>query len=68
MKTKGLFTAARSRRIRPILPEAFRTADGFGVRLPNDPEYTLGAVKQPARPGETTRVVMKDGIWKTLAV
>jgi hypothetical protein len=66
--TKELFATARSRRIRPILPEAFRTADGFGVRLPNDPEYSLAAGMQPARPGETTRVVMQDGIWKTLSV
>ena len=66
-KTKGLFTAARARRIHPILPEAFRTADSFGVRLPNDPEYFPATLKQPARPGKTMRIVMKDGVWKTLA-
>ena len=65
---KHLFAAARSQRIYTILPEAFRTADGFGVRLPHDPEYTLTAWKQPPRPGETTRIVMQDGIWKTFSV
>jgi len=65
---KGLFTAARSKRIRTILPEVFRTADSFGIRLPSDSEYSRADCKQPSRPGETTRVVMKDGLWKALAV
>jgi len=68
LKTKGFFTAARSRRIQPIFPEAYRTADSFGVRLPDDPEYSLAVARQPARPGETARIVMNKGIWKTLAV
>jgi 8-oxo-dGTP pyrophosphatase MutT (NUDIX family) len=63
-----LFAAARSRRISTILPEAFRTADGFGVRLPTDAEYTLDAFRQPPRLGETSRIVMKEGIWKTFTV
>ncbi|MBU2053784.1 MAG: NUDIX hydrolase [Proteobacteria bacterium] len=66
--TEGLFTAARSRRIHPILPEVFRTADSFGIRLPSDSEYSRVARKQQACPGETTRIVMKDGIWKAFAV
>jgi 8-oxo-dGTP pyrophosphatase MutT (NUDIX family) len=66
--TGQLFDAARSRRIFTILPEAFRTADGFGVRLPHDPEYTLTAYRQPPRSGETTRIVMEGGIWRTQAV
>jgi 8-oxo-dGTP pyrophosphatase MutT (NUDIX family) len=60
-----LFAAARSRRMDPILPEAFRTAESFGVLLPNDPEHTLSASGPPARPGETTRIVMEGGIWRT---
>ncbi|MHB9096383.1 MAG: NUDIX hydrolase [Syntrophales bacterium] len=63
-----LFAAARSQRLFTIFPEAFRTADCFGVLLPHDAEYTLAAFKQPPRPGETSRVVMQDGIWKTRAV
>ena len=66
--TGHLFAAARSRRIGTILPEAFRTADSFGVRLPNDAEYTLDAFRQPPRPGETSRIVMQDGIWRTFTV
>ena len=66
--TGQLFDAARSQRIRTILPEAFRTADGFGIRLPHDSEYTLAAYRQPPRPGETTRIVMEDGTWKTRSV
>jgi 8-oxo-dGTP pyrophosphatase MutT (NUDIX family) len=62
------FAVARSRRIATILPEAFRTDGGVGVRLPHDSEYTLDAFKQPPRPGETSRIVLLDGIWKTLTV
>ena len=66
--TGQIFDAARLQRIRAILPEAFRTADSFGVRLPNDSEYTLAASRLPPRPGETTRIVMENGIWKSRAV
>ncbi|MHB8771995.1 MAG: NUDIX hydrolase [Syntrophales bacterium] len=63
-----LFAAARSRRIRPILPEAFRKADCLGVLLPNDPEYPQNAFRQPPRPGEPSRVVRRDGIWRAESV
>jgi 8-oxo-dGTP pyrophosphatase MutT (NUDIX family) len=63
-----LFAAARSQRIFTIFPEVFWTADSFGVRLPHDSEYTLDAFKQPPRPGETSRIVMQDRIWKTFSV
>jgi hypothetical protein len=66
--TAQLFAAARSQRIRTILPEAFRTADGFGIRLPHDSEYTIAAYRRPPRPGGSTRIVMEDGIWKTRTV
>ena len=66
--TGQLFDAARSQQIFTILPEAFWTADGFGVRLPHDSEYTLAAYRQPPRPGETTRIVIEGGIWKTRTV
>ena len=61
----GLFTAARSRKIRTILPEAFATEEGFGVRLPHDPEYTTEPYKQSPRPSESSRIVMRDGTWRT---
>lgn len=60
-----LFQAARSREIRTILPEAFMTDDGFGVRLPHDPEYKIEAYKQPPRPEETSRIVMRGDRWRT---
>jgi len=63
-----LFAAARSRRIRTILPEVFRTADGFGIRLPHDSEYTLNVGKQQPHPGGSTRIVMEDGIWRARSV
>jgi len=63
--TTQLFAAARSRLIRTILPDAFRTENGFGIRLPTDSEYALTAFRQPPRPGESTRIVMEGGIWKT---
>jgi 8-oxo-dGTP pyrophosphatase MutT (NUDIX family) len=60
-----LFQASRSREIRTILPEAFKTDDGFGVRLPHDPEYKIEGYKQPARPGETSRIVLQGDRWRT---
>jgi hypothetical protein len=60
-----LFQAALSRRIRTILPETFTTEDSFGVRLPHDPEYTTEAYKQNPRPSESSRIVMRDGTWRT---
>lgn len=63
-----LFASARSLRIHTICPEAFWTADSFGVRLPHDSEYTLDEFKQPPRPGETSRIVMQDRIWKSRSV
>jgi len=64
--TGQLLTAAASRKIQPILPQAFSTPDGFGVRLPHDPEYSISGSKQPPRPDEPSRIVMKDGRWKTV--
>ena len=60
-----LFLAARSREIRTVLPEAFITDEGFGVRLPHDPEYKIEAYKQPPRPQETSRIVMRGDRWRT---
>jgi 8-oxo-dGTP pyrophosphatase MutT (NUDIX family) len=60
-----LFRAAQSRRIRTILPETFMTDNAFGVRLPHDPEYATEAYKQSPRPSESSRIVMRDGTWRT---
>ncbi len=66
--TGQLFAAARSQRIPTILPDAFWTAESFGIRLPHDSEYTLNVGKQPSHPGGSTRIVMEGGIWKTRVV
>jgi 8-oxo-dGTP pyrophosphatase MutT (NUDIX family) len=63
-----LCAQAGSRDIRPILPQRYQSAQGFGVILPHDPEYTLEAYKQPYRPGEPSRVLMIDGRWRTVCV
>ena len=61
-----LFSAAVSRQIEVILPQAYVTDDGFGVKLPHDPEYTLEGYKQPPRSGDPSRIFMKrGGRWET---
>lgn len=59
----GLFQAAGGRKILPVLPHAFTAGDEFGVMLPHDPEYNIPGYKQPRRPGETSRIVMRGGRW-----
>jgi 8-oxo-dGTP pyrophosphatase MutT (NUDIX family) len=61
-----LFEAAAARRIYPVLPQGFKTDDGFGVMLPHDTEYSIEGYKQPERPGETSRIVMSKGCWKAV--
>jgi len=63
-----LFSAASSRKVRPILPQAFPTETGFGVKLPHDPEYNITAYKQPSRDNDPSRIVMVDGKWITMCV
>jgi len=40
----------------------------MGVKLPHDPEYTISAYKQPARRGETSRIVIENGGWKSVCI
>jgi len=63
-----LFAAARQHEIRTILPQPFTVEGGFGVMLPHDSEYTIAGYKQPHRPGESSRIVVHEGIWKTECV
>lgn len=56
-----LFAETRSRSIYPILPEPGEKM----IKLPHDPEYGIERYKQPARPGEPSRIIMTDGLWKT---
>jgi len=62
------FDAARSRPILPTAPMPFKDGDLFGVLLPHDPEYIDPNYKQPHRPGEISRVVMKDGRWTAATI
>jgi 8-oxo-dGTP pyrophosphatase MutT (NUDIX family) len=65
--TGDLLASTRSKRICTTFPEVFRTADSFGIRLPHDSEYSSAEWRQPPRPGETTRIVMQNGIWKSFS-
>ena len=60
-----LFEAATSRSIYAILPEAFSEEGDIGVRLPHDPGYTIEAYRQPQRPDEPSRIVLREGVWRT---
>jgi 8-oxo-dGTP pyrophosphatase MutT (NUDIX family) len=61
-----LYAALSERKISPILPQAFQTESGFGVKLPHDPEYTIEEYKQPFRENDPSRVVMIEGRFKTM--
>ncbi|MGC9323782.1 MAG: NUDIX hydrolase [Desulfomonilia bacterium] len=61
-----LYGDVRQRPLYPILPEPFVEDDGFGIKLPHDPEYTIEAYKQPPSPDTPSRIVFRDGIWRTM--
>jgi len=61
-----IFSAAASRKIQTILPQAFQVQDEFGVKLPHDPEYTITEYKQPHQPEGPTRIVNVEGKWKSV--
>ena len=61
-----LFNTAATSTIYPILPQIFKTDNSFGIRLPHDAEYSIDEYKQPTRLGESSRIVMIDGRWKTM--
>ena len=58
-----LFAASRNRKIYPIMPQPMKG----GLKLPHDPEYSIERYKQPARPGETSRFLANEGIWRSVA-
>jgi 8-oxo-dGTP pyrophosphatase MutT (NUDIX family) len=55
----------RSRPIYPILPQVHSENNSIVIKLPHDPEYSIDAYKQPPSPDDPSRLVFKDGIWKT---
>jgi len=63
-----LLAAARSKEIRPILPQVYQDGDAFGIILPHDPEYSIAEYKQPVRPGEASRILNVGGRWRTVTV
>ena len=64
--SEDLFKAARDRCIMPILPEPFVSGTQIGLRLPHDPDYSIEMYKQAPRYDEPSRIVMEDGVWKTI--
>jgi 8-oxo-dGTP pyrophosphatase MutT (NUDIX family) len=63
-----LFAATRRREICTILPQPLEENGSFGIKLPHDSEYTIAGYKQPPRRGESSRIVMDNGTWKTMCV
>lgn len=61
-----LFGAASKRSIYPILPQAFSEGGDLGVKLPHDPGYTIEAYRQPLRSDDPSRIVIRDGVWRTV--
>ncbi len=60
---EDVFDTTRSSAILPIMPQAFKTDNGFGVKLPHDPEYHIADYKQANRPGQISRIVYRDKKW-----
>ena len=60
-----LYRYAQSRPIYPILPELYSEGDSIIMKLPHDPEYSIQTYKQPASPDEPSRIILRQGIWRT---
>jgi hypothetical protein len=61
-----LYASIPSRRIYARLPELFYFNGGYGLKLPNDPEYSIAEYKQPHYADEPCRIIMqKNGLLKT---
>jgi 8-oxo-dGTP pyrophosphatase MutT (NUDIX family) len=61
-----LSSHASSATIQPIMPQVSAAGDSIVVKLPHDPEYTIEELKQPYRPDEMSRVVIRDGRLRAL--
>lgn len=62
-----LFKHASSKNIPTILPEVFAEGPTAGVRLPNDPAYSDAALRLPSKQGESSRVILDNGIWRIIS-
>ncbi len=63
---EDLFRDASQREIYPVLPQPFTDGQAFGVKLPHDPEYSITEYKRPSSPGESSRIVFRDGVWRSI--
>ncbi len=63
-----LFEEGAARALYPILPQAFADGGDLGVRLPHDPEYGIEAYRRPLRSDDPSRIVLRDGVWRTLRI
>jgi len=60
--TEELFAMVRLRKMKTIMPESFRTVDGFGIILPDDCSPAAGGQTEDEK--KKTRIVMEAGAWK----
>ena len=61
-----VYARASSTPIQPNMPEISAEGDSIVIKLPHDPDYSIAEFKQPHRPDEMSRVVIKDGQFKVL--
>jgi 8-oxo-dGTP pyrophosphatase MutT (NUDIX family) len=61
-----VFKAVAEKTILPILPQFYTTEEGFAIKLPHDPEYSIDEYKQPFRKDDPSRVVLIDGRFRTM--
>jgi 8-oxo-dGTP pyrophosphatase MutT (NUDIX family) len=61
-----LAALASSTTIQPIMPQISVEDDSIVIKLPHDPDYTIAELKQPPRPNEMSRVVIRNGRFKAL--
>ncbi len=62
----ALFAHTAQRPIHLILPEPLAGAQNPGVKLPWDPEYSIDSFRLPPRPGEPSRIVLVDGVFRSV--
>lgn len=58
-----VFAETAKKNIQIIMPQGLSNGDAFGLKLPNDPEYSLEKYRQEPRPDECTRLFWIDGRW-----
>ena len=61
-----VYTHASSTPIQPNMPQVSAEGDSIVIKLPHDPDYNIAEFKQPHRPNEMSRVVLRDGRFRAL--